>query len=111
LKKPRHNRWKNLELRKLKPINAQHLTSFSKINSNKEHFRTLNHHQRMEIALIKKSSRTKLSTRNPQQPTAARIQRNRNRRKINTEKQEVKRKTHLTVIGVCTTIRPENSGT
>ncbi len=56
----------NLKLRKLKPINAQHLTSFSKINSNQEHFRTLNHHQRMEIALIKK--RTKLSTSNPQQP-------------------------------------------
>ena len=53
LKKPRHNRWKNLELRKLKPINAQHLTSFSKINSNKEHFRTLNHHQKMTLALIK----------------------------------------------------------
>jgi hypothetical protein len=41
LKKPRHNRWKNLELRKLKPKNAQHLTSFSKINSNRKHFRTL----------------------------------------------------------------------
>jgi hypothetical protein len=68
MKKTRHNRWKNLELRKLKPINAQHLTSFSKINSNKEHFRTLNHHQRMKIAFIKKSSRNKLSTSNPQQP-------------------------------------------
>jgi hypothetical protein len=31
--------------------------------------------------------------------------------RINTKKQEVKRETHLTVIGVCTTIRPENSGT
>jgi hypothetical protein len=34
---PRHNRWKNLELRKLKPINTQHLTSFSK---NKQQQRT-----------------------------------------------------------------------
>ncbi len=44
---------KNLELREIKPINTQHLTSFSKINSNKEHFRTLNHHQKMTLALIK----------------------------------------------------------
>jgi hypothetical protein len=34
-------------------MNTQHLTSFSKINSNKEHFRTLNHHQKMSLALIK----------------------------------------------------------
>jgi hypothetical protein len=30
---------------------------------------------------------------------------------INTRKQKVKMGTHLTIIGVCTTICPENSGT
>jgi hypothetical protein len=30
--------------------------------------------------------------------------------KNHTEKQEIKSETHLTAIGVCTTIRPENSG-
>jgi hypothetical protein len=30
--------------------------------------------------------------------------------KNHTEEQEIKRITHLTAIGVCTTIRPENSG-
>ncbi len=31
--------------------------------------------------------------------------------RINTKKQEVNIETHLTVTGVCTTIRPEKSGT
>jgi hypothetical protein len=72
LKKPRQNRRKNLELCKQKPTNAQNLTSFSKINSNKKPFRMLNHHHKMKMALIKTNLKTKLSTSNQQQPTARR---------------------------------------
>jgi hypothetical protein len=43
-----------------------------------------------------------------QQPTTPRMQRNRNRK--NNNYKENKTKTHLTIIGVCTTICPENSG-
>jgi hypothetical protein len=49
-------------------MNAQHLTSFNKINSSRKQFKTLNHRRKMKIAINKKSSRTKLSTSNPQQP-------------------------------------------
>jgi len=65
----------------------------------------------MKIAINKKSSRTKLSTSNPQQPINSKNTEKPKPQKINTEKKEVKRKTHLTVIGVCTTICPEKSGT
>jgi hypothetical protein len=81
LKKPRQNRQKNLELCNQKTTNAQNLTSFSKINSNKKPFRTLNHHHTMKMALIKTNLRTKLSTSNQQQPTTKRGQRNGNRKK------------------------------
>ena len=50
----------------------------------------LNHHYRMEIALIKTKLRTKLSSSNQQQPTAIRRQRNRNRGK--SQKGEMKNK-------------------
>jgi hypothetical protein len=49
-------------------MNAQHLTSFNKINSSRKQFKTLNRRRKMKIAINKKSSRTKLSTSNPQQP-------------------------------------------
>ncbi len=65
----------------------------------------------MKIALIK----TKPQEPNYQQVIKSNQQQQEYREtetaeRINTEKQEVKRETHLTVIGVCTTIRPENSG-
>ncbi len=72
----------------------------------------LNHHHRMKIALIK--------TENPKNQTiikyttAANSSKNRETEtteRINTKKQEVEIETHLTIIGVCTTIRPEKSGT
>jgi hypothetical protein len=44
-----------------------------------------------------------------QQPTAATV-RNPKTTKNHTEKQDIISETHLTAIGVCTTIRPENSG-
>jgi hypothetical protein len=65
----------------------------------------------MEIALIKTKLRTKLSSNNQQQPTTIRRQRNRNRRQSQEEKMKNNIGTHLTIIGVCTTIRPEKSGT
>jgi hypothetical protein len=65
-----------------------------------------NHLYLMKIALIKTKPKTKLSSSNQQQPTARREQRNRNRRK-----DKIKKGTHLTLIGVCTTVRPEKSGT
>jgi hypothetical protein len=65
----------------------------------------------MEIALIKTKLRTKLSSSNQQQPTAIRRQKNRNRRKNQKEEMKIRIGPHLTVIGVCTTIRPEKSGT
>jgi hypothetical protein len=63
----------------------------------------------MEIALIKKNQKEpshQIYNINQQQqeykkPTP---------KKNHTEEQEIKRITHLTVIGVCTTICPENSG-
>jgi hypothetical protein len=51
----------------------------------------LNHHYRIEIALIKTKLRTKLSSCNQQQPTAIRRQ-NRNRRK--NQKEEIKNSPH-----------------
>jgi hypothetical protein len=65
----------------------------------------------MEIALIKTKLRTTLSSRNQQQPTAIKRQRNQNRRKSQKEEIKINIGTHLTIIGVCTTIRPEKSGT
>ncbi len=101
----------NLELRRRKTTNAQNLTSFSKTNTNKKPFRTLNHHDKMEIALTETKLRTKLSSSNQQQPTAIRKQRKRNHRKSQEEEMKIRIGTHLTIIGVCTTIRPEKSGT
>ncbi len=40
---------------------AQNIASFSKTNTNKKPFRTLNHHYRMKIALIKTKLKTKPS--------------------------------------------------
>jgi hypothetical protein len=65
----------------------------------------------MEIALIKKSSRTKLSTSNPQQPINSKNTEKPKPQKNQYREAGSKKETHLTVIGVCTTIRPENSGT
>jgi hypothetical protein len=65
----------------------------------------------MKIALNKtRISQIKPSSSTQQQPTAAKIQRNRNRKRIIT-KDKIKIETHLTIIGVCTTICPEKSGT
>jgi hypothetical protein len=65
----------------------------------------------MNIALSRQNSKPKPSSSDQQQPTAIRIQKNRNRKK--NQKKEIKNKkgTHLTISGVCTTIRPEKSGT
>jgi DNA primase catalytic subunit len=62
----------------------------------------------MKMALIKTNLKTKISTANQQQPTARTGQ-----RKTETGKKELRFdiRTHLTISGVCTTIRPENSGT
>jgi hypothetical protein len=66
----------------------------------------------MKIALIKtKTTKIKPSLSIQQQPAAARIQRNRNRRKNQYKEAGSKMETHLTIIGVCTTICPEKSGT
>jgi hypothetical protein len=65
----------------------------------------------MEIALMKTKPRTKPLSSNQQQPTAIRRQRNQNRRKSQKEEMKNKNRTHLTITGVCTTIRPEKSGT
>jgi hypothetical protein len=62
----------------------------------------------MKMALIRtKTQKPKLSSSNQQQPAARRGQRNRNRRK----KKKIEIGTHLTLIGVCTTVCPEKSGT
>jgi hypothetical protein len=65
----------------------------------------------MKIAINKKSSRTKLSTSNPQQPINSKNTEKPKPQKNQYREEKVKRKTHLTVIGVCTTICPEKSGT
>jgi len=66
----------------------------------------------MKIALIKtkpqKSNHHQVYNRNQQQQEYREIE---TAERVNTKKQEVKMETHLTVIGVCTTIRPEKSGT
>jgi hypothetical protein len=85
--------------------NAQHLTSFSKINSNKKPFRMLNHHK-IKMALTNTNLRTKLSSviNNNQQQEE-------DRGTGTTKETKIEIGTHLTLIGVCTTVRPEKSGT
>jgi hypothetical protein len=66
----------------------------------------------MKIALIKTKLRAKPSPNIRQQPTATTIQRNRKPQKGTVEKKyKVYIGTHLTVSGVCTTVRPEKSRT
>ncbi len=110
LEKPRHNRWKNLELRELKPINTQHLTSFSKINSNKEHFRMLNHHQKMTLALIKTNLKEPKTIKYTTAANSSKDTEKPNTKKYSVQGAGNEMETHLTIIGVCTTICPENSG-
>jgi hypothetical protein len=59
----------------------------------------------MEIALIKTKPRTK-----PSHQYSIAANSNKKTEEPNPQKTE-KIKTHLTIIGVCTTIRPEKSGT
>jgi hypothetical protein len=65
----------------------------------------------MKIALIKIEPRAKPSSSIQQQPTAAKIQRNRNAKRVSRKKWKINIGTHLTISGVCTTVRPEKSGT
>jgi hypothetical protein len=61
----------------------------------------------MEIALIKtKAQNQTISSSNQQQLTAIRRQ-----KKPKTHRKTEKIKTHLTIIGVCTTTFPQKSGT
>jgi hypothetical protein len=64
-----------------------------------------NHLYLMKWHLSRHEPGTKLSPSNQQWPTA------RERQTETAEKAKIKIGTHLTVIGVCTTIRPETSGT
>ncbi len=61
----------------------------------------------MEIALIK----TKPINKPPHQVFNNSRQQEVNRGTETTERAKIKIETHLTIIGVCTTIRPEKSGT
>jgi hypothetical protein len=61
-----------------------------KISNDRKNFRTLNHHYKNGIALIKTELKTKLSSSNQQQPTAIRRQRNQNRRKSQEEEMKTK---------------------
>jgi hypothetical protein len=61
----------------------------------------------MEIALIKTKPRNKPS----QQVINNSRQQEENRGTETAERAKIKIGTHLTIIGVCTTIRPEKSGT
>ncbi len=67
----------------------------------------------MKIALIAPKLKTKTpSSSIQQQPTAIRNGKTETAQKRQQEeKKKKKSETHLTIIGVCTTIRPEKSGT
>jgi hypothetical protein len=60
----------------------------------------------MEIALIKTKPRTK-----PSHQVINNSQKKKNRETETAVRAKIKLGTHLTIIGVCTTIRPEKSGT
>jgi hypothetical protein len=61
----------------------------------------------MKIALIK----TKLRAKPPSNTTTTNNDKSTEKPKSQKEPVEKKRETHLTISGVCTTVRPEKSGT
>jgi hypothetical protein len=70
-----------------------------------KNFRTLNHHYDGNSTYQNKAQNQTISSSNQQQLAAIRRQKNQTHRKTE------KIKTHLTIIGVCTTTFPEKSGT